>query len=219
MASDFSRTLALLRREKRISQRTAAADLQVSQALLSHYENGLREPGLAFVVRAAEYYGVSCDYLLGRSLSRENGFLPPQTATDNTESTDAITVMYQKLISDSAALLLDAASRSGSPDLVRELSTYLSTVCYKLFRYLYQADSANPPEAFKTAPERFDALCDALMKLSELRIRYAAADGTADRPKLSLGTLSEQFPDTAQSMLTILQNTSDEIQKLGAAKK
>ena len=34
MASDFSRTLALLRREKRISQRTAAGDLQVSLANL-----------------------------------------------------------------------------------------------------------------------------------------------------------------------------------------
>ena len=44
MATDFSRTLALLRREKKISQRTAAGDLGVSQALLSHYENGLREP-------------------------------------------------------------------------------------------------------------------------------------------------------------------------------
>ena len=52
MASDFSRTLALLRREKKISQRTAAGDLGVSQALLSPYENGLREPGLPFVVRA-----------------------------------------------------------------------------------------------------------------------------------------------------------------------
>ena len=73
MASDFSRTLALLRKEKKISQRTAAADLEVSQALLSHYENGLREPGLGFVVRAADYYGVSCDYLLGRSRSQESG--------------------------------------------------------------------------------------------------------------------------------------------------
>jgi len=49
MASDFSRTLALLRKEKKISQRTAAGDLEVSQALLSHYENGLREPGLALL--------------------------------------------------------------------------------------------------------------------------------------------------------------------------
>ena len=53
--SDFSRTLALLRREKKISQRAAAGDLGVSQALLSHYENGLREPGLSFVLRSADY--------------------------------------------------------------------------------------------------------------------------------------------------------------------
>ena len=50
MVSEFNRILALLRKEKKISQRTAAADLEVSQALLSHYENGLREPGLGFVV-------------------------------------------------------------------------------------------------------------------------------------------------------------------------
>ena len=67
MVNDFPRTLSLLRQEKKISQRKAAAELQVSQALLSHYENGVREPGLSFVVRAADYYGVSCDYLLGRT--------------------------------------------------------------------------------------------------------------------------------------------------------
>lgn len=36
-------------------------DLGISQALLSHYENGIREPGLAFVVKACDYYGVSAD--------------------------------------------------------------------------------------------------------------------------------------------------------------
>ena len=46
MVQDFPRTLSLLRQERRISQRKAAAELQVSQALLSHYENGVREPML-----------------------------------------------------------------------------------------------------------------------------------------------------------------------------
>ena len=50
MATDFSRTLSLLRQEKGVSQRKAAAELGISQALLSHYENGIREPGLAFVI-------------------------------------------------------------------------------------------------------------------------------------------------------------------------
>ena len=56
MNSDFSKKLSLLRQERGVSQRTAAADLGISQALLSHYENGIREPGLPFVVRACDYY-------------------------------------------------------------------------------------------------------------------------------------------------------------------
>ena len=69
MNADFSRTLALLRQEKGISQRKAAKELGISQALLSHYENGIREPGLAFVKKACDYYHVSADYLLGLTAS------------------------------------------------------------------------------------------------------------------------------------------------------
>ena len=67
MTRGFSETMSELRRKKGASQRTAAADLGISQALLSHYENGAREPGLDFVCRACEYYGVSADYLRGRT--------------------------------------------------------------------------------------------------------------------------------------------------------
>lgn len=67
MNRTFPETLSVLRRERNISQRTAAAALNISQALLSHYENGAREPGLDFVRRACDYYGVSADYLLCRS--------------------------------------------------------------------------------------------------------------------------------------------------------
>jgi len=67
MSRNFPETLSALRRERNISQRTAAADLEISQALLSHYENGAREPGLNFVCRVCDYYGVSADYLLCRS--------------------------------------------------------------------------------------------------------------------------------------------------------
>ena len=52
MNEDFARTLSLLRQEKGESQRKVAQALGVSQALLSHYENGIREPGLSFVRRA-----------------------------------------------------------------------------------------------------------------------------------------------------------------------
>ena len=73
MARSFSETMSELRRERALSQRTAAADLHISQALLSHYENGAREPGLGFVCRASKYYGVSADYLLGLTERRTPG--------------------------------------------------------------------------------------------------------------------------------------------------
>ena len=57
MDRTFPKTLSALRREKNISQRKAAADLGISQALLSHYENGTREPGLAFVCRSSQPAG------------------------------------------------------------------------------------------------------------------------------------------------------------------
>ena len=42
----FSDRLTTQRKRKGVSQKQAAADLGISQALLSHYENGIREPGL-----------------------------------------------------------------------------------------------------------------------------------------------------------------------------
>lgn len=67
MERGFASVMSELRHARGLSQRTVAADLKISQALLSHYENGAREPGLAFVCRACDYYGVSADYMLGRA--------------------------------------------------------------------------------------------------------------------------------------------------------
>jgi transcriptional regulator with XRE-family HTH domain len=68
----FAEKLSRLRREAKQSLREAAAGLGVSQALLSHYENGAREPKLEFVVKACDYYGVSADYILGRSEAKHS---------------------------------------------------------------------------------------------------------------------------------------------------
>ena len=80
MQRSFPETLSALRRDKNISQRKAAADLNISQALLSHYENGAREPGLGFVCRACDYYGVSADYLLCRTDRSNIAFSTAQAA-------------------------------------------------------------------------------------------------------------------------------------------
>ena len=67
MDRSFAETLLALRQGRNLSQRTVAADLGINQPLLSHYEKGTREPGLNFVCRVCDYYGVTADYLLGRA--------------------------------------------------------------------------------------------------------------------------------------------------------
>jgi len=71
--STFAVNLGKLRREKGLSQRQAAVELGISQALLSHYENDAREPKLDFVVKVCEYYSVTTDYVLGRTKERGDG--------------------------------------------------------------------------------------------------------------------------------------------------
>ena len=108
MSSEFSRTLSLLRKERGVSQRTAAADLGVSQALLSHYENGAREPGLAFVCRACDYYGVSADYLLCRSQQ-------PNAPQSTAEAARAFLGEMNSLM-DKARMALDEFSNKGAAE-------------------------------------------------------------------------------------------------------
>lgn len=70
MDKNFPIILTELRKEKGLSQKEAAARLGISQALLSHYEKGIRECGQSFLIKVADFYGVSCDYLLGRTKGR-----------------------------------------------------------------------------------------------------------------------------------------------------
>ncbi len=63
--SSFPTILTSLRKERKLSQKVVAMDLNISQALLSHYEKGVRECSLDLLITIADYFGVSCDYLLG----------------------------------------------------------------------------------------------------------------------------------------------------------
>ena len=65
--SKFATVLSQLRKERGSSQKKAAADLGISQALLSHYEKGIRDIPIDYVIRLARFYDCSVDYLLGVS--------------------------------------------------------------------------------------------------------------------------------------------------------
>ena len=56
-----------LRKERNISQLRLALDLNMNQNTISRYENLEREADYKTLIKFADYFGVSLDYLLGRT--------------------------------------------------------------------------------------------------------------------------------------------------------
>lgn len=56
-----------LRKKKGISQLRLATDLNTTQNTISRYETGEREPGIGELIKIADYFNVSVDYLIGRT--------------------------------------------------------------------------------------------------------------------------------------------------------
>lgn len=59
--------LRLIRKQHNISQLKLALDLNVSQNTISRYETGQREPSIVDLIKIADYFNVSIDYLLERT--------------------------------------------------------------------------------------------------------------------------------------------------------
>lgn len=74
MSSDFSEKgekmkfrLKELRKMRKISQLKLALDLNMNQNTVSRYENLEREADYETLIKIADYFDVSLDYLLGRT--------------------------------------------------------------------------------------------------------------------------------------------------------
>ena len=149
MNRDFSRTITFLRKERKLSQKQAAAELGISQALLSHYEKGIRECGLDFVVKAADYYNVTCDYLLGRTADREYELSDAnREAASNKQS--AAQKINRRLISSMINVIYDYTATAKNRKLDRAVTNYIMLGLYKVFRRIYSAN--NCTEATQAPP-------------------------------------------------------------------
>lgn len=59
-----------LRKERNISQLKLAFDLNMNQNAISRYENLEREADYETLIKFADYFNVSLDYLLGRTKNK-----------------------------------------------------------------------------------------------------------------------------------------------------
>lgn len=224
----FNRILALLRKERGITQKEAATSLGIQQALLSHYEKGIRECGLSFLVRAADFYGVSCDYLLGRSTDRSGMTLTVDDLPDGDQKSDSLMrgsvlpVLNKRLLTNSIAVLYELLLRVPNKALVSEISNYLMTAFYKVFRALYSSNPKNQSDFFSSPKQLYQGYADASMKKSEARIDAMLTGGRVadlepveglENLTLTTETISTDYPQLATALFTLISQTERNIMK------
>lgn len=67
MREIISERLRLLRKEHKLTQSQIAIYCDITEHTYQNYELMTREPKLEILIRIADYYGVSLDYLTGRT--------------------------------------------------------------------------------------------------------------------------------------------------------
>ena len=214
--SEFSRTLSLLRQERGVSQRTAASDLGISQALVSHYENGIREPGLSFVVKACDYYHVSADFILGRTLYRDGSMLSSEEVLGAAEPGNilqgsVLATLQSKLLAGAVGVLFGLLGKLGDKTAINAAAAYLGGAVYQLYRHLYRAAGANEAYFALDPAACTMGTADADMKLEEVRYARALraqAAKKAEFPDLSPEALTSNYPGRCQSLTQVL-STAD----------
>lgn len=88
--TNFGEILMQLRQEKHLSQAELGNVIFVSGGTISNYEKGVYYPDVEKLVALAEYFGVSIDYLLGRSRSRLSPDVFDQTLHEETTVGDVV---------------------------------------------------------------------------------------------------------------------------------
>lgn len=63
----FLKRIAQLRKEKGLNQTGLALKLNITQYMVSAYENGRNQPSVDVLIQLADFFNVSVDYLLERS--------------------------------------------------------------------------------------------------------------------------------------------------------
>lgn len=94
-----------LREEKNLSQKQVSVAIKTNQSNIARWENGINEPAISFAIALADYFGVTVDYLIGRTDELGNVAVMPPAAPALAENEKTL-LRYFRTLSPS---LQDAA--------------------------------------------------------------------------------------------------------------
>jgi len=174
------------------------------------------------VRRACDYYRVSADYLLGRTLDRDGAVITADELYDASDEKSSLkgsiaATLQKKLLVNTTSLLFELLGRTGSRDAVTAAGRYLSGALYQLFRMLHRA-AGGKDRFFALGGTAFsmDAV-DAQMRLDRVALAQALDElerSGAALPNVDGAALAQAYPALTQSLSQVLHNTEEETKKL-----
>ncbi|MBQ2391475.1 MAG: helix-turn-helix transcriptional regulator [Clostridia bacterium] len=212
MENKFAVRMKLIRKEKGWSQKLAAANLGISQALLSHYEKGIRECGLDFIIKASEVYSVSCDYLLGAT---DNSADTVHSDPDRIDEDLIGSPKLQQSKKDAVAsldILYSIAARLGNPKFHNDFNNIIFNCIYRLMRDVDMSISDKKCSLYTISPSKALLYSEALAKKSEVQLIQAISDMNTDAV-IDEKQIRNDYKNTYQSLFSVICSVESQFKR------
>lgn len=174
----FAEIITELRGEKK--RQEVAYDVGISRASLEYYEKGKRKPDIEILAKFADYFGVSADYLLGRTdvktVDKDLQFVCDYTGLDEESIENLQEYKNSLMFSHTIEYLLTHKL------LLKKLSSYLFSSVYQEY---------NNSDYYKYLPQKKN---------------YTSFDNPLIAQKVAFSELIEQLPFDKEEATRIFNN-------------
>jgi len=167
----------------------------------------------------ADYYKVSCDYLLGRTSDRSGSFmtladLPVLSGGEGASSGELL--LEKRLTINSLNLIFSLLMEVGNRDISDDCTTVIMTAIYRVLRILHVTDKSNPKNMFTLPSYNYCALTGGISSVCEANAinvaRNQRLDGESKTPvAVSPDRLTEKYPLYAPALLSLISMVEDRI--------
>ena len=145
----IAKRLSELRKEKGVKQDEIAELLNVKRATIANYETGKRAPDYETIIKLADYYGVSCDYIL-RGVTSEFANIHSTTGLSG-RAIEILKDMNEIGDIDFLNLINYLIEETNFKKYDEESYKFEQSLIYKLIQYLFYASPKNNKEYVVTS--------------------------------------------------------------------
>lgn len=107
--------LKTLREQNNLTQRSLAEKINVTHGAIGNWEMGKRDPDISTLVKIADYFGVSIDYLVGHS-SEPYAVSTPNLSDEYTDAEKRVIAAYRTLVPGMQDYILEMIEKLADVD-------------------------------------------------------------------------------------------------------